>query len=91
MGKECTKSACHKSSKVPTSESANATCKKKKEVVTCGECKRAGHSGRKCPMPKRSKKSKADMLNRDMDKVSLLDQFSKKQRRCKMNVELLDW
>lgn len=41
MGKECRKSAWHKSSKVPTSESANAKSKKKNEVGTCGECKQA--------------------------------------------------
>ena len=51
----------------------------------------AGHTGLKCPMPKRSKRSKAELLDCDIDELSTVDQFSKKLRIMKHKVELLDW
>ena len=88
MGKECTKSACHNSSKVPATESTKA---KPKEDAICGKCKQAGHTGLKCPMLKRSTRSKAELLNWDTAKLSIVDQLSKKLRIMKHKVELLDW
>ena len=53
--------------------------------------RRASYTGLKCPMPERSKRSKAELLDCDIDELSTVDQFSKNLRIMKHKVELLDW